>query len=555
MSNMENNNIKIFGKKKSDLILTEEDLNFLKELLTNNASSLSVTTNNKVKGRFLEIMNKISSLSLTQENIYNIFEGLELGNSESIQDLFKNFNFKELINNPKNFINKFEIQNSNLSRKNKNKFEKLSYIINPVNKQTPKSKIGKSILIFFFILSQIVKYIKMKKSIFNGALSRNIRTSSLNIEKAQRAFDEFKFLAKKFLKMREKIFELTQLQYAEESIPKNTIVFVKSNPNPKPLPNFHYFIYYHFFKNEIDKILLDNNKIQNSIVKYSDFVKIKIKEKINFYKNRILFKNINGIDFTFKPDKNPFNLTVCYKYVNSYNSNGKKVTNASSQWDPFGFKESGKGSVKVTGGAKTKFTNPVKLRPSPSPSSSSLSTPSSASTASPSASTVSSKASPKGRGGPQGSGAQPQGSGAQPQGSGAQPQGSGTQPQGSGAQPQGSGAQPQGSGTQPQGSGAQPQVSGVPVVQAKEVTCDYKNIFNINSILYLKKEGDIYEYNVISKRNSSYFLYHLKAQFQGDNYVIIDSKRPQIHFLNINNYYKDEYIDKYGNIILISYKI
>ncbi len=461
---MSNNN-RILGKKKDELILTKEDLIFLNDLLKN-TSALSIS-NASIKGRFLGIMNKISSLSLTQENLINIFEGLHLGNSESIQNLFTNFNFKKLIEDPSTFINSYQINNSNLSANNKNKFEKLSYIINkdPSN-PTPKSKIGKSVLIFFFILSQIVKYIKMKKAIFNGALNRNIRTNSLNINKATEAFNEFKFLAKKFLKMREKIFELTQLQYAEQNIPKDTILYTRpiipaSSIASAPVPKksiayeFHYFIYYHFFKNEINHILLKYNKISESILKYNDFIKIKVSEQIKFYSNIILFTNIkkrvttatgaqreDPVDITFK--NNPLNLKVCYKYLdasNYYNKNGIKQTN-SGLLDPLG------------------------LKPKPQP------------------------------------------------------------------------------------------VGASPIV---EPICDFNTIFNINSILYLKRHKnasneEIYEYNVITKRNKTHFLYNVKAQFFGNEYKIIESKRPKIHFLDMNKYSTPEYTEKYGSIILISYQ-
>lgn len=491
--NNNNNKNRILGKKRDELILTSTDLNFLNQLFkdtstlpTNPAVKQLSISNASTKSRFLNIMNKISSLSLTQENLINIFEGLHLGNSDSIQDLFTNFNFKELIKDPKTFINSYEINNNNISQGNKNKFAKLSYIINKdPSKPIPKSKIGKSILIFFFILSQIVKYIKMKKAIFNGVLNRNIRTSSLNIDKATQAYNELKFLAKKFLRMREKIFELTQLQYAEENIPINTIVYTRtfkvnqttgqSTMLGEPY-GFHYFIYYHFFKNEIDSILLKHDKIKSIIIKYKDFVDISKEPKdpsnvkslnIKFYSKRIVFNKIKipktsgtgtgneSLDLTF--NKNPLNLKVCYKYLDSanyYNNHGVKQTNSTSPplLDPFGFKP-----------------KPVAVPPGSASS------------------------------------------------------------------------------------------SAVPVPDPDPLICDLNIISNINSILYLKKHKDesnedVYEYNVITKRNESYFLYNLKGQMDGNDYKIIESKRPKLHFLDINKYKTDEYIDKYGSIILISYK-
>lgn len=472
---MNNNKNRILGKKKDELILTSDDLNFLNQLFKDTSTlptNPSVTqlsiSNDSTKARFLNIMNKISSLSLTQENLINIFEGLHLGNSDSIQDLFSNFNFKELIKDPKTFINSYEIKNNNISQGNKNKFAALSYIINKnASNPTPKSKIGKSVLIFFYILSQIVKYIKMKKALFNGALNRNIRTNSLNIEKATQAYNEFKFLAKKFLKMREKIFELTQLQYAEENIPKDTIVYTrkfKVNQTGQTTSTmlgepygFHYFIYYHFFKNEIDYSLLKHDKIKSIMIKYKDFEDIskELKLNIKFYSKRIIFNEIkipktsgSGTEnLEIKFSKNPLNLKVCYKYLDSanyYNKNGVKQINSTSTplLDPFGFK-------------------PKPVVPSAT----------------------------------------------------------------------------------------------APVEQI----CDLNNILNINSILYLKKHKDIsnedvYEYNVITKRNESYFLYSVKAKFFGNEYKITESKRPKLHFLDMNKYKTNEYIEKYGSIILISYK-
>lgn len=232
------NNIKIYGKKRNQYLLNESEIRFLNEQARSFQSGNRFNPNilNKLK----KILDKISSLSFIQENIYQIFDGLNLKNSESMQRLYNDFEFQSMINNP-NRLNDY-IFNNKINNSNKNVLSEKSYI-NHTNKNF-KSKLGKSVLIFFFILKKMVSYIKNKKADFDiliesGRINNISKVNQEKLAQAIKSYKGFEYLMNKFLKLREKIFNITQLEYVEEAIPVGERINVD----------------YHLFKPIIDGII------------------------------------------------------------------------------------------------------------------------------------------------------------------------------------------------------------------------------------------------------------------------------------------------------------
>lgn len=269
-------------------MLNAEEIGFLNNLgnqikrFKNNGNGLPNLASEEISNKLNIILNKISSLSFIQDNIHEIFDGLDLTNSASIKDLFSKFDFKTLIKNP-NSMNNYTFQNK-LSVVNQTLFQ--SKIRN--GNISAKDKIGKSLFIFFFILQKMVHYIKMKRAQFDKLIEsgRTNSISKVNQEKlaeAIKAYKGFLFLIKKFLKIREKIFAITQLQYVEENVPKGTFVG-------------NYFFYYHFFKNIIDNILINYKMIENPLKKYEDFNQFVKNTKLVFGDNfiKIYMRTLNG---------------------------------------------------------------------------------------------------------------------------------------------------------------------------------------------------------------------------------------------------------------------
>lgn len=296
----------IHGLQRENRMLNGEEIGFLNNLgkrITNagNYQALPNLRNEEISNKLKVILDKISSLSFIQDNIHEIFDGYDLTNSESIKKLFKNFDFKSMIQNP-NVLNQYIFENK-ITGQNKQKFSNKSYI-NTQNINTT-SKIGKSVLIFFFILKKMVEYIKMKKKQFDdliksGRVNNISKVNSNKLAKAIKAYKGFEFLMKKFLKAREKIFSITQLQYVEEPLPKDTII---SND---------YFFYYHFFKEVIDGVLLHYNIIPKPLKKYSELNTFLINNKIVFNENNIKIllpqsrrNSVITLPFIFNFENNP----------------------------------------------------------------------------------------------------------------------------------------------------------------------------------------------------------------------------------------------------------
>ncbi len=306
-----NNHIKIYGKKRSNYILNPKDVEFVSELsqkfskplqfntngtLENPNNVVNLSVNSEDAGKLEKILDKISSLSFIQENIYQIFDGLDLKNSASIQQLYNQFNFEKMIQDPK-ILNSYEFQN-NISPNNIKKFSNKSYIkpANNINGKISK-KLGKSVFVFFFILQKMVAYIKEKRRKFDAliASSRTKDISNVNSQKLNQAIKEYKgfeYLMNKFLKLREKIFSIIQLENkneVEEEIPIGQNIRVE----------------YHFFKLILDGIIRYTFN-QNPNISYNDFNEQYIQnQKINFYDDGIEVPNESGnLLFKFNFDNN-----------------------------------------------------------------------------------------------------------------------------------------------------------------------------------------------------------------------------------------------------------
>ena len=140
------------------------------------------------------------------------------------------------------------------------------------------------------------------------------------LSKATKAYQGFIFLMKKFLKIREKIFAITQLQYVEENIPKNTII------------NNNYLVYYHFFKELIDGVLLHHHIIDKPIKKYDE-----LNNKVIFTNDNIIFNFSNNIgsrrnsvfssQFKFKFNNNPlYEIHIKNENTNIQINNKKAIS-------------------------------------------------------------------------------------------------------------------------------------------------------------------------------------------------------------------------------------
>ncbi len=302
---------RIHNIERKNRMLNAEEIGFLNNLgnqikrSKNNGNGLPNLASEEISNKLNIILNKISSLSFVQDNIHEIFDGFDLTNSASIKDLFSKFDFKKLIANP-NSINNYTFQNK-LSVVNKTLFQ------NKIrNRNGNEDKIGKSLFIFFFILQKMVHYIKMKRAQFNKLIESG-RTNHINkvnqekLAEATKAYKGFIFLVKKFLKIREKIFAITQLQYVEENVPKGTFVG-------------NYFFYYHLFKDIIDNILIHNKIIEKPFKKYKDFNQFVTDGRIISNDDNIQFilnKNRKN-DYEFNFDNNPL-LNIYHKDGNENN--------------------------------------------------------------------------------------------------------------------------------------------------------------------------------------------------------------------------------------------
>lgn len=178
---MENN--LIYGKRYQDFFINENELQFIKNHTFNN-----IMSNEEKKVKLMTIFKKVGLLSVVQNDIYSILNGFELSKLNN-------------PNNYNNFITQFiEKQNINENfRKNKNK------------------SVSNSIFILYLLLNNILKYIEKKKLNFNKIINSN------NINKINQVYKEIRYLIKKFLKFREKIYTIIQLKYIEQPISKKYI--------------------------------------------------------------------------------------------------------------------------------------------------------------------------------------------------------------------------------------------------------------------------------------------------------------------------------------------
>jgi hypothetical protein len=272
---MEKNDL-IYGKKKSDFILNENELEFIK------AHTFSQIMNNESKKmKLMNIFKKIGSLSVVQKDVYNILNSFQLNESKN-------------TNSYNNFIKKF-IQNQEIE----NNFRK-------------NEEIGNSIFILYLLLNNIVKYVKRKK------IDANENISSRNEEKINKAYKEIRFLIKKFLKLREKIYSMTQLQYIESPIVQNANITNR-------------FYYYHFYRPLIEYIILEKHKINDFVYDYENVKKyLLFKDNVFFYKlnpnnniNNNLNNNLNNKVYSMKYiiyNINEFIKTLNIKIYNSNNN-------------------------------------------------------------------------------------------------------------------------------------------------------------------------------------------------------------------------------------------
>ncbi len=181
----------IYGKLFNDFVLNQSELQFMK-----NEPFNEIMSNKEKKDRLMAIFKKIGSLSVVQRNIQNILNGFNI----STQTNEKNYT-TQIRNILKNSNSKLETINGNNQ--------------------------SKSILILYLLLNYIISYIKKRSS-------------------NEQSYKEIRYLIRKFLNMREKIYQIIQLQYIEPIIPKE-----------RAIVNNYY--YYHLYRPLIMYILNENN--------------------------------------------------------------------------------------------------------------------------------------------------------------------------------------------------------------------------------------------------------------------------------------------------------
>ncbi len=256
---MENNHF-IYGKKRSDFFINEAELQFIK-----NHNFAQIMENKDKKEKLVAIFKKIASLSIVQKDIYNILNGFQLPEAKT-------------TNQYNDFILKF-IQNQEI----KNNFRE-------------NGTIGNSIFILYLLLNNIIKYVQQKKIHFQNNIN------SKNVNKINQVYKEIRYLIKKFLKFREKIYMISQLKYIEAPIVKNTII--------RP-----YFYYYHFYRPLIEEYIINNNDF---IYNYENVRKhLLFRQEAFFYKvNRNNNSNNNSNNTKYKK----FNIKKLIQNLNVSNN-------------------------------------------------------------------------------------------------------------------------------------------------------------------------------------------------------------------------------------------
>lgn len=268
MNNISENKL-IYGKLFNDFALNENKLKFIK-----NESFIDIMKNEEKKERLMSIFKKIGSLSVVQKNIQSILNGFNISTEINKQ------NYNQKIN--------AILKNPNLILENNGLME--------------NSGISKSILILYLLLNQIIIYVKNIKS------------------KNEQSYKEIRYLIKKFLNMREKIYQIIQLQYIEPPIPKE-----------RGIVNNYY--YYHFYRPLMIYILNENSinledynyeNVKNYFLFRGQALFYKINSGENNSNNNTSNSNFgtNYIIYNFRILQNELNIRI-YDNTNIENQNIK----------------------------------------------------------------------------------------------------------------------------------------------------------------------------------------------------------------------------------------
>ncbi len=318
MNKNKSNNI-IYGKKINDYFFNESELNLLKTPITN------IFANTEQKKSFMLLFKKIFNLASVHKNIINMFESFDMSSKNSIRKYASSFDYNSFLNAPQSALNQGKIGNISLSTSNQNYFKKR--IRSNKNVQNP-GKIDKSVLILFLLFQKLQSYLTLKKAEFNQLMKRGVHFEDRR--ETIKKLNGFKLIAKKFLKIREKLFKLIQYQYVEPPIVKDSEVN-------------NYYYYYHFLRNirETTSTPLDYDNYKKSNFNASNNTKMGITTfNTPAMQNKFHIYNLNadsakGIDYsattithtppTIAPNTkdgiNIFNLiSLYYKDVNSSNS-------------------------------------------------------------------------------------------------------------------------------------------------------------------------------------------------------------------------------------------
>lgn len=251
MNKNKSNNI-IYGKKINDYFFNESELNLLKTPIAD------IFANTDQKKAFMLLFKKIFNLASVHKNIINMFESFDMSSKNSIKKYASSFDYSSFLNAPQSALNQGKIGNISLSTNNQNYFKKR--IRSTKNVQNP-TKIDKSVLILFLLFQKLQSYLTLKKAEFNQLMKRGVHYEDRR--ETIKKLNGFKVIAKKFLKIREKLFKLIQYQYVEPPIVKDSEVN-------------DYYYYYHFFRNvrETTSTPLDYDNYKKSNFNNSNNTKI-----------------------------------------------------------------------------------------------------------------------------------------------------------------------------------------------------------------------------------------------------------------------------------------
>ncbi len=226
---MSKNNL-LYGKKINDYLFNDEELKIL------NTPIDTIFANPNTKDKFMILFKKIFNLSSVHKNILNMFESFQMMTSDSIKKYASTFDYKSFLSNPTAFVSKKSIPNIKLENKEKNYFKKRIRTNNQLNDQTNNpAQIDKSVFVLFILFQKLQNYLLFKKAEFNQLIKHGV-----NSEKRRETIKKlngFRLIAKKFIRIREKLFRLIQFQYVEPPIPETTDL------------NSPYYYYYHFLRN------------------------------------------------------------------------------------------------------------------------------------------------------------------------------------------------------------------------------------------------------------------------------------------------------------------